>query len=558
MLADRGSDPDVERLLEGVAFLTGRVRQKLDDEIPEVIHSIAKMLFPQLVRPIPSAAILELTPLPQALAARHVVSAGSEFLSVPIDGTECRFRSTNDCELTPWFIDDARLEEPAPGRQQLRLEIRTMTNAPAISIAPDVVRLHLSGEIETALSLLMWMHTQVDDVVLVESKPTGGYEREISLGKGALKAVGFNDEEALFPTERNEFPAFRLVEEYFIMPHKFAFVDVEGLLKIAQFDPKMSRFGLIIRFSKPWPLRLAKDMIKLHCMPVVNIFETPAEPVRFDIRRVQYVVFPAGLPLSHGDVYAIRSVQAIQKTTRNRVNVRAFYEFDHGVGMTREEGCYYATHLRPGVIGDTVDLFISVHTPADMGVLPDTDLLSIDLLATNGSLASKIRAGEICRPSASSPTVATFRNLGAATRHVPTPVGSDLQWRALAHASMGLRELTDTEVFRGVLEVYNRLGAVDRQAARANSLRVAAVDRLEVNVAERLYKGTPIRGLEIIAYVDETGFTGDGDIFLFSAIIDRFFAAYVSLNSFSVVTLRGINSNLEIKWPPRTGVLTMI
>ena len=35
LLSDRGSDPDVERLLEGVAFLCGRIRQKLDDELPE-------------------------------------------------------------------------------------------------------------------------------------------------------------------------------------------------------------------------------------------------------------------------------------------------------------------------------------------------------------------------------------------------------------------------------------------------------------------------------------------------------------------------------------------
>ena len=34
-----GSDPDVERLLEGVAFLTGRIRQKLDD---------SKITFPQM------------------------------------------------------------------------------------------------------------------------------------------------------------------------------------------------------------------------------------------------------------------------------------------------------------------------------------------------------------------------------------------------------------------------------------------------------------------------------------------------------------------------------
>ena len=38
MLGGQSSDPDVERLLEGVAFLTGLLRRKLDDELPEVIR----------------------------------------------------------------------------------------------------------------------------------------------------------------------------------------------------------------------------------------------------------------------------------------------------------------------------------------------------------------------------------------------------------------------------------------------------------------------------------------------------------------------------------------
>ena len=37
-LGQAGRDPDVERLLEGFAFLTGRLRQKLDDEIEDTIH----------------------------------------------------------------------------------------------------------------------------------------------------------------------------------------------------------------------------------------------------------------------------------------------------------------------------------------------------------------------------------------------------------------------------------------------------------------------------------------------------------------------------------------
>ena len=127
MLADRGGDPDVERLLEGVAFLTGRIRQKLDDEIPEVIHGIASLLFPHLVRPLPAATIMEITPLPGVLRERLAVPAGAEFGSIAVDGTPCRFRSAWACELVPWSIDDVRLELLPRAKQQLRVAFRIMS-----------------------------------------------------------------------------------------------------------------------------------------------------------------------------------------------------------------------------------------------------------------------------------------------------------------------------------------------------------------------------------------------------------------------------------------------
>ena len=55
-------DPHVERLFEGFAFLMGRLRHKLDDELPELTEGIVSMLWPHYLRMIPSLSILELQP----------------------------------------------------------------------------------------------------------------------------------------------------------------------------------------------------------------------------------------------------------------------------------------------------------------------------------------------------------------------------------------------------------------------------------------------------------------------------------------------------------------
>ena len=86
MLSGPSSDPDVERLLEGVAFLTSQIREKLDDEFPEIIHELIQLIWPHYLRPVPSCSIIVFTPKP-ALKQSLTVKAGIQVASVPVEGT---------------------------------------------------------------------------------------------------------------------------------------------------------------------------------------------------------------------------------------------------------------------------------------------------------------------------------------------------------------------------------------------------------------------------------------------------------------------------------------
>src|SRR5271154_6173199 len=60
-------DPYVERLYEGFAFLSGRLQQKLDDELPELTEGLVSLLWPHYLRMIPSLSIVEFVPLAETL-----------------------------------------------------------------------------------------------------------------------------------------------------------------------------------------------------------------------------------------------------------------------------------------------------------------------------------------------------------------------------------------------------------------------------------------------------------------------------------------------------------
>ena len=59
LLAERGGDPDVERLLEGFAFLTARIRERMDDSVSEIVHGLTELLLPHYLRTLPACSIVD-------------------------------------------------------------------------------------------------------------------------------------------------------------------------------------------------------------------------------------------------------------------------------------------------------------------------------------------------------------------------------------------------------------------------------------------------------------------------------------------------------------------
>jgi len=66
------------------------------------------------------------------------------------------------------------------------------------------------------------------------------------------------------------------------------------------------------------------------------------------------------------------------------------------------------------------------------------------------------------------------------------------------------------------------------------------------------------RGMETTIELDETKYVGTS-MYLFAAVLERFFGLYVSMNSFSqlVVTVKQREGLLK-RWPPRAGELPLL
>ena len=116
---DASDDPHVERLIEAFAYLTARIRHKLDDEFPEITASLLDVLYPHYQAPIPSMAIvqLKLDPEQVQLTTGYTIPRQTELETEPIHGEPCRFRTCYPVTLWPIDLTHASLSQaplPAP------------------------------------------------------------------------------------------------------------------------------------------------------------------------------------------------------------------------------------------------------------------------------------------------------------------------------------------------------------------------------------------------------------------------------------------------------------
>jgi type VI secretion system protein ImpG len=547
MLAERGGDPDVERLLEGFAFLTAQIRQRVDDAAPEIAVPLCELLLPQYARPLPACTVVEFTAPPGVLRGRHVVPTGSE-LGASADGTVCRFRTTTDVEVLPLSIVEVELDRSSANTPILHVVFQTTAEGRPEVLQRGGVRLFVSSEPGVGMLLALWVARYLKKLVV---RGVGG-KQEFPLPLSAVHLPGFDAKNALLPWPPFGTAGFRAVQEYFTCPHKFLFIDVRNLDRAAALE--QDRFEIVFEFDRPPEIaaRLGRESLRLHCAPAINLFEAPADPFTRGVFGEERLLTPAEVNARHAEIFEVRSVTGLPAKGRGQARrYLPFHDFSHAA--TGDDAGYYRLTRTRSLFDDGVETHLSIVTPRDVPPSLDEETLSIELLCTNRQLPAQLRVGDVSTVTPSSPTGVKFRNITEVTRPVSAFVGSELMWRLISHLGINRRSLLDASVLKAALELYNFQAAADQLAGRANRLRVAAIRSVEGRPTKALIGGMPVRGSAVTIEVDEKGFVSEGDAFLFGATLVECLAAQVNINSFVQLALRLHPSQSEYKWPPRNG-----
>jgi type VI secretion system protein ImpG len=548
MLAGSSPDPDVERLLEGVAFLTGLLRQKLDDEFPEIIQGLMHLIFPHYLRPVPGASVVVFTPKPN-LKQVFNIPAGTELASIPAEGTKCLFNTCYEVEACPLRLAEAALNQ-SPGQPPTINLVFEMTGMDLESWEADKLRFHLGGDYTTAANLYMLLRHYLKNITILSSEGGGA----IQLDSDYLKPVGFSDDEEMLEYPAQSFSGYRLLQEYFIMPEKFLFLEVHGLNKWKNRGTG-SRFRIIFELNElPFAAPpISTNNFLLFATPVINLFRHDAEPVLLDHKKTAYKVFPGGSNKNHFQVYSVESVEGAQ---RGVAKARKYEPFELFSSQHHDQPIYHISHKRSN-IGNLIDAMISFTYPEEKK-LPTTETLSIILKCTNGELVDKIQVGDITQSTATSPELLSFTNIRPPTSSVLPPLGKDILWRFLSLYSLNCLPLANSENIKALLNLYLFTESRDKASIYANQRRIDGITNIKVSPADKLVRGYMMRGQDIELDLRGDHFANDGDMFLFGTVLDEFFSSYANINSFTQFRLEEKIKGDSFKWPARIGNRSLI
>ena len=539
-------DPYVERLFEGFAFLMGRLREKLDDDLPELTEGLVSLLWPHYLRTIPSLSIVELVADVDAMKASEVIAKGFQVLSRPVgpQRTRCRYTTTQAVKLQPLALASVRLDHEPDGRALLRLRFACGALTGWGDMDLGNLPLYLCGDVALTSTLHQALTLNAQALYVRVAGQAG--RRPFN---GHFAAKGFADEDRLWPKGDSAFSGYQLLLEYFTFREKFMFVSLKGLEHL-ELPAKAPWFEVEVVLAEAWKAAFVPSVehIRLHAVPVINLFPLEADPLMLEPLQSEYLLRPMRLQDGHTEIYSVDRVTGSKAAAKQ--DFVPFTSFRHRGGMLREEAPerYFHTRLRRAANGLHDTWLILGGQGLDQDTLNERESLSLQLTGTNGQLPRKALQSTLLDTAAqAAQTALRVRSLCAPTLPCYPPNRDRFHWRVLSHlGSNFLPMLASAEVLRGTLALYEWTNS------EMNRRRLEAIVEVRHHLIQRFEKGFLLRGVDIEVTLDSNGFAGDGDISLFGEMLNRFFALYADIHLCTQLTLILQPDGRCLRWSENT------
>ncbi len=579
-------DPYVERLLEGVAFLSARVQLELEMQFPAFTSHLLEIVYPQYLAPTPSMMIAQFKPdiANSSMKEGFVLERGTQLRSrlMEDEQTACEFRTAADLTMWPIEISEAEyidgrgalvaagIDQGVPGRAGIRLRLRR-TDGDAISKLPmDRLTLFLDSVSGRNWALHELLCTEVTGLMGRSTDRRADWTR--MLDAGGVVPRGFGRDEALLPTPRRSFDGYRLLQEYFAMPERFHFVELRGLRQaLQQAEGEDVDIYIMLRDGlKGLEPAVTPEAFALNAVPAINLFPKRCDRIHISARDTeQHLVPDRTAPLDY-EVYSIDSVTGISAEGEDDVEFRAFYSATDLTAAGEVHPAYYTVHrrmrqrsekerlrgVRTSYLGS--EMYLTLVDRSQAPYAADLGQLAVRAMCTNRDLPLLLATSDegIFHLPDGGP-VLSVRTPVSPTRPRPTLAQGDTAWRLISHLSLNYLSIADAdhgsgaEALRELIGIYAPSGdrVIEKQLEGIASVKSRPIVRRISDAA----LSTAVRGLEIELGFDESFFEGTS-VYLLGAVLEQFFRKYVTINSFTETVLKTQQRGEIARWRPESGL----
>jgi len=574
------TDPYVERLLEGVAFLNARVKLKLQDQYPEFTQHLLNAIQPQYLAPTPSMCVVGFEPQEGdlALAAGYPIPRLTELSASSTSETDTpiTFRTGQAVTLWPLRIVEAEYlptraavaaySGAARGRAEagLRLRFQSVGGVPLSKIAPPALPIYLDGSEVIPGELYRQL---VGDVIGVVGRSPASAPDAPGVVLPDPEQHGFEDDCALLPHGRRAFRGYRLLTEYFACPERFLFVRLPELGRA--FARCEDSCDVVILFDRAAPAlagAVSPANFRLFATPAVNLFEKQIDRVALTpFEHELQLIADRTRPLDF-EIYRVLEVVSYAESNRDPKPVAPLHAFGsllHDWG----DALFYVTRLRHRRLSTKeqrlrrrsdylgTETWISLTSPGNPGGVDERYELAARALVTNRELAENLRVGGKTDFLAPGLPVRAVTLLRAPTKPRPPQGISDAAWRVIGHLTPNYTSFVsenddDPAVLRDHLALYGR---IDDPALRRQ------IDGVQAISSEPVTRRVPGRGRTAFARgqrlrirLDDATFE-NARMFLFAAVLERFLGEFATVNAFTECIFESPHEGTFVQWPPRMG-----
>ena len=609
-------DPMIAALLEGSAFLATRVQLKLKHEFGNFTDNLLEQLVPNFLAPIPSVFQAQAMPEfgDEALREGLVLKRGSYLDAAYRErdrSISCRYQLASEIAIYPLSIVKSEyLSAVAPiealgitvprdamGGLRLGFRVRSTRNLAAEppleqteekpntwakGLKIPYLKVHCAGAEAEAVALYeqIFGHT-VKLALRWKGHDLKWHSRSLPVGE-VLSQIGFEPDEALYPIDHRVFRGFDYIRDYFTFPQNFLGFRLNGLGEYLA-DIEAPEFELVFVFDEVNP-RLSsavdQESFALFCASAINLFEKSCDRVFLRPNEFEYQIVPERTRNLDFEPHRIVSVAAHRSGDSERRTVHPIYSSPEDQTARQAAMFYSIRRLQRRRTGDETkygmrsdymgtDVFLTLVGHEKLAELGDEiNELSVRALCSNRHLPEHLPVGEtgadfilldndqIQIRAATQPTRPREPVIsGMIDRSRPNYTGENT-WRLinmLAMNHLGLVEKRAGEGARAVKDILSLFADLSDGVTERRIRGVRTVSSRPVTRRVRVQNSmATARGLEITVTIEDNAFEGSG-VYLLGAVLDRFFAEYVSINHFTETVIRTPERQEIMRWPARVG-----